>query len=46
LNSSPAIVVTGLTAVRFVRGMRDPVTTIGTAESRGWSGFLSLPGIA
>jgi hypothetical protein len=26
--------------------MRDPVTTIGTAESRGWNGFLSLPGIA
>ena len=38
LNSSPLIVETGLTAVRSVRGMREPVTTIGDAVTRCCAG--------
>lgn len=40
LNSSPLIIVTGLTAVRFERGIREPVITIWDAESRSFACWM------
>jgi len=40
LNSSPGTVVTGLTAVRSVRGIREPVITIGAAGGAGSKGDM------